>query len=349
MKLRKLCVVVTLICATTSILMAMDKSPEKQLSPLHNREIESLSHKTDLLEARVKKSDEEEEKLRELYRGLVIATVLASALGSVLSWSVESIASQKAAKTKELQRELARNQSDIQNIETGDSAVRVAEVKGLADSAQLDAANAYEAAGKANERAEQTAQSNLKLKAGLDEEIVRAQVQAETLKRENLSTQTQLQAQIERNQELEIALSPRTLAFLATDKDGIPDTAPLAVFRGLHFIIEFVPDRETFRASQELDRKLQSAGWISVAPLTETTQEAFDGVTVYRYFDRSGNTPSWQTKSGEASKALVHFLKDNRWAASYRDYDPGTLSTDEIKIIVGLRPSPDLDAPMDPR
>lgn len=180
--------------------------------------------------------------------------------------------------------------------------------------AQAEAGRANQAAGEANVRAEQ-----------------------EALKRV----------------ELEKSLSRRTIAYvgLGNGKDNLDSLKP---FADMQAMIEYLPEREPYRAALSVAGALEKSGWkiLGISPNPELGDFAWDGVTVEPYspdrnvlfghnLSETNSAMKAQWRAQETAEALVDFLGKNNWGGVH--WIPssfGELPVNTLRVRVGFKPEP---------
>jgi hypothetical protein len=143
--------------------------------------------------------------------------------------------------------------------------------------------------------------------ANAELETARVRERAEDLAKQNLDTESRLEAERLARLQLEQTLAPRALPYRFS-KVGGSSVDALKPFAGTQVIIIVEPDREARRLAGHIKHSLEAADWKIVAvarPLDEA--ELPDGVTIE--VRRPMDAPS---PLSAPQRALVHLLESNK-------------------------------------
>jgi len=220
------------------------------------------------------------------------------------------------------------------------------EANATGQAATLQAASANERAGKAIIKA-----------AGLEKEAATLRRQAEELRQRNLETESRvteanqkLEGERTTRLEMEKSLSPRLLPFKEFT-DGTTNIDDLKPFAGIEAVLEFIQDAEAERTALNLAFLLQKAGWKVVAshPISSLP---WDGVTIGTYMPvlhaerrTSRDDIAASMASHDIGIVLVRFLRENDWEANLQSDEPGLLSPNTLRVVIGLKPYPYFGSP----
>jgi hypothetical protein len=207
-------------------------------------------------------------------------------------------------------------------------------------------AHAQELAGKANQRAEELAKENLEIKSTIDKSTAETLLREAELKAKNLETETQLEVERKERFELEKYLAPRMLPIFF--KDSVADSDVLKKFKGIHVVVEFLPDTEASRAASEILNVMRRVGWtdVTVSPNPTLADAFFDGVV----FERPLSFDPVGINCGAAADTFMELLRRHDWkgiresprvVSADSPTAPGHIAPNTIKINVGFKPAPD--------
>ena len=106
---------------------------------------------------------------------------------------------------------------------------------------------------------------------------------------------------------------------------------PIKAFAELNAIVEYLPDLEASRATQDLVNALKNAGWnvVSVEANPELASSFWDGVKCEPYMEFTGRNPGRKDailkshrKAVDACNALAEFLRSHNGKQICRRADP---------------------------
>lgn len=240
--------------------------------------------------------------------------------------------SQKS-KAKDAIAELQRQEFDL-NLKEKDVSIAAA---------NEEAKKAGKSAGEANRRAEEIARENITLKGQFETATAEANRKAQELKEQNLATEGRLtEASIKLEQErikraeLELTLAPRIIPF-RTYVDGTENIDSLKPQAGTEVILEYIQDAEAGRAAANIKWLIERSGW-KVVSAGVTSKPTFDGITILSFVAHGPEQANFQFRSLDIAQALDEFLFDNNWQSGVGFDD--TLKPNQLKILVGFKPSP---------
>lgn len=237
-----------------------------------------------------------------------------------------------AAKDQQLKRELASRDERIAQVKS-DADVKIAEVKSDSDQ-KIAAANkrSDEISAESNRKARELEQQNL--------------TTAEKLANANKALEDEKIKRLE----MEASLAPRMLP-LEWSK-GTTNFEPLNRFAGMNVLLEYAPDAEARRATDNIGSFVHEAGWIikELAANPEMYQGFFDGVLVSAYGTnrlekRTQADVDEETRCIAAAETLVGILKSYGWQAKFLAREPEVdpakkwLPPNTVKIRIGMKPS----------
>jgi hypothetical protein len=163
----------------------------------------------------------------------------------------------------------------------------------------------------------------------------------EGLKRQNLETESKLEAERTTRLELERSITPRQ--FPLTNIGGKHNWDGLAQFAGSNATVEYLPDWEARRAALQIANLLKVAGWnvIEVKGNPDLEGGFWDGIVAMPYrpidFSQMGPGSEFQRRV-EASDSLVAFLKGYNWVARTQAGDRNAAQI--IRVAIGFKPNP---------
>jgi hypothetical protein len=274
------------------------------------------------------------------YLALVAITAFFVFLTFVAQWiaskrSGELDASRKLvieAKDQQLKAELAHRDERIAQVRA-DADVKIAGVK--ADSDQKIAA--------ANKRSEEiSAESSRK---------------ARELEQQNLATEEKLTAANKsledeklKRLEMEASLAPRMLPLIWAK--GTTNFEPLKRFAGMNVLLEYAPDAEARRATDNIGSFVHEGGWVikELAANPEMYQGFFDGVIVTAYGTnplekRTQADVDEETRCRAAAGTLVGIIQSYGWQVKFIPREPEDdpakkwLPPNTVKIRIGMKPN----------
>lgn len=274
------------------------------------------------------------------YLALVAITAFCVFLTFVAQWiaskrSGELDASRKLvieAKDQQLKDELAHRDERIAQVKA-DADVKIAEVKSDSDQ-KITAANkrSDEISAESNRKARELEQQNLTTAAKLAD--ANKALEDEKLKR----------------LEMEASLSPRMLP-LVWEK-GTANFEPLKQWAGMNVLLEYAPDAEARRATDNIGSFVHEGGWIikELSANPEMYHGFFDGVLVSAYGTnrlekRTQVDVDEEMRCIAAAETLVGILKSYGWQAKFLarepEIDPAKkwLPPNTVKIRIGMKPS----------
>lgn len=185
-----------------------------------------------------------------------------------------------------------------------------------------------------------------------DEISAKANRDAEDLRKQNLETESRLEAERNNRLDLEKSLSPRWLAYKVFN-DGTTNADSIRKYAGFNFDIEFPMEAEARSAAGQLAFVLEKAGWklreSSALMDLDASLLNTEGVEIRPCVP--GQNPSSLTPEQirqnldslrhcrEVANALTEFLKYNGWSARTGSPDPD-IPLNTIKITVKIKPNP---------